>query len=207
MLQSLFQQILVLIERRSHSRYQSPCAFLQLPNNEQLNCWGELGVTGRHSAPCLEPVLTTDRAPAQIRDNPESLRAHGYGNVLVPFFWSKSGEVGVAIKPGLLLSGATTPVDSSPFPPLAFHSRSLRYFFVPYDGRGTRALSSQDTSLTPLHPFVLCIFCLESHHASLQVSSTRSVCWALSSTWVEPMGVTAVQIIRKDKSQHELKNK
>lgn len=47
------------------------------------------GVPGSHSAPRLEPALTTDRAPAQIRDNPESLRARGCGNVLVPFFLIK----------------------------------------------------------------------------------------------------------------------
>ena len=160
------------------------------------SCWGELGVTGRHSDPCLEPALTTDRAPAQVRGNPEFLCARGYGNVLVPFFKeSNSDGVGIAIKPGFLLSGATTPVDSSPFPPFAFHSMTLGYFCVPCDGRGTRAVSSQGTSLTPLHTFVFGIFCLESRPESFWVSSIRRVCWVLSGVWVGPTGVTAVQII------------
>lgn len=42
-------------------------------------------VTGRRSDPCLEPTLTTDHAPSQARDNPEFLRTHEYGSVLVPF--------------------------------------------------------------------------------------------------------------------------
>lgn len=188
--------MLVLIDCRSHSRYQSPRAsFSCLVTNNQTAgvSWG---VTGRHSDPCLEPVLTTGLAPAQVRHNPEFLCARGYRIVLVPFFKeSNSGEVSVAVKPGLLLPGAATPVDSSPFPPFASHGRTLGYFYVPCDGRGTRAVSSQETSITPLHVFVFGIFCLESRPESFWVSSMCRVCWVLSGAWVGPMGVTAVPII------------
>jgi len=103
------------------------------------------GVTGRLSDPCLEPALTADHAAEQVRESPEFLRDHRYGNILVPFSkGSNSGEVCITIKPGLLPSGATAPVDSSPFPLFAFHSRTLGYFYVPCDERGTRAVSNQD---------------------------------------------------------------
>lgn len=56
-----------------------------------------------------------------------------------------------------------------------FHSRTLGYCCVPGDERGTRAVSSQGTSLSPLHTFVLDIFCLQCCPESFWVSLICSI--------------------------------